>query len=447
MNVKLLKIFIITVFAVIAVFFVVVPAIKNSSDDHETVDNTGSAYDTGTEDISNTSMRYDSTEISTEDIAEDSVTNLTDNDNEATTESLRRSHAESSDSDEDTDDEDVDDEDVVDEANDTSDKDENETGDASCSDYPLYPATPEEAGVSDTTPPFFVSSSNPKYITVGETFNLDDCVGYIDDFDRNVTLTQSGSVDTSTPGSYPVTAIITDSAGNSSSMSITVKVVSSSSEIPAAEPASHMNYSDFIATYKVAGTSVGIDVSKWQGDVDFEKVRDAGCQFVIMRMGVTGSSYELDSYFLQNYKRAREAGLKVGVYMSTKDYDADLLREHLIQMIEDLGGDSLDFPIVFDWESWGKFQQYHMNLYDINNLLRIFMNTAHEYGYEGMLYSSRNKLGTVWLDPGQYTLWYARYNATPDYSDSPYIMWQKGQGYIDGIAGEVDLNIYYDTFD
>ena len=295
----------------------------------------------------------------------------------------------------------------------------------------------------DTMDPFFIKASGP-YIVAGSAFDAAYYVSYGDDVDRDLDLKIEGSVDTNTVGDYELKYIITDDVGRSASKKTTVHVVASKEDIPKSQDNTvRQAFSDFVAGYKTDSTMVGIDVSKWQGEVDYDAVKAAGCEFVIMRMGVTAEGYHLDTYFEHNFKESERVGLLRGVYFSSADADVESLRANTQHMINDLNGASLDFPIAFDWENWSHFQDYHLNLWDLRNLFEEFCDVCEANGYTGMMYSSKSKLNQMWDYDTEYTLWLAHYTDQTNYTARPYILWQKGYGRIDGIKGDVDLDVYY----
>ena len=112
-----------------------------------------------------------------------------------------------------------------------------------------------------------------------------------------------------------------------------------------------------------------------------------------------------------------------------------------------IDGDKLDFPIVFDWESWTYFNSMEMNLHMLNEMFDEFSKTLKEAGYESMLYASEYYLNNVWLDLKNYDIWIAKYSEKmPEITNgnNKFKMWQNTcTGKIDGINSDVDLDIYY----
>lgn len=299
--------------------------------------------------------------------------------------------------------------------------------------------------VVDTTPPLILNSGWNPYTKVGEPFNIDSVIGYADNYDRAPEVTYSGNVETSEVGSFPLSVTVSDSSGNSTSFDLTVLVLN---EIPSPEDNNdRVAYSDFIDRYSVYdNVSFGIDVSAWQSDVDYTAVRDAGCEFVLMRMGYYYHDEPvMDDYYKKNMANATDAGLDVGVYFYSADNTEDEAREHARWIIDQLDGRSLDYPIAFDWEEWGCFQEYGMNIHDLNCIFEAFCDECEKHGYSAMLYSSKNFLNNFWENQNNHPVWLAHYVDETDYEGS-FALWQaSAYGHIPGITGDVDMNIRFNS--
>ena len=162
----------------------------------------------------------------------------------------------------------------------------------------------------------------------------------------------------------------------------------------------------------------------------------------MMRIGVkldSGEDPALDKKFLDNIKNAKEAGLKVGVYLYSKALSREEAIDEANWVLDTLDGESLDLPIVFDWEIWSNWNSYHISFHDLNEMPKAFIKTVEEEGYVGMLYGSKFYLENFW--DGTYdNVWLAHYASSTDYEG--YMMWQFSNiGRIDGIYGDVDLNV------
>ncbi len=296
--------------------------------------------------------------------------------------------------------------------------------------------------VSDTTAPVLLNSGWNPYIERGDAFDLNDYVGFADNYDSNPTLTYTGYVDTNICGVYPLTATAADSSGNAVSWDLNINVVET---IPVPEDNNpRLAFSDFTQQYAGDNVKFGIDVSTWQGDIDFEAVKNAGCSFVIMRIGYYYDEIKMDDWFVSNMAEAKAAGLDVGVYIYTTANTEEEVRENASWIADNLDGQKLDFPVAFDWENFTNFQKYEMSIHDLNTYFEIFADEMEQYGYSAMLYSSKNFLNNFWYDHSdEYPVWLAHYTDQTDYTGE-YNMWQMScYGRINGIAGDVDLNILY----
>lgn len=297
------------------------------------------------------------------------------------------------------------------------------------------------ANVNDTTPPVFLYL--PDVITVKQWagFDINEYIGYGDDYDSCPACTVKGNVDTSVTEKTDIEITLTDSSGNSTTRSAAVNVVS---QLPAAsDNMVRLQFADFMKKYKADNTDFGIDVSYWQGNIDFKKVKAAGCSFVFIRSAHHSDQIYADEYFDANLKGALDAGLDTGVYIYTTCTSADEARQHAKWVIKKLGGKKLQLPIVFDWESFVGFQKYGISIHMLNDCYRAFRDEVEAAGYECMLYSSMNPLNLVWEDDvKQDNVWLANYVEQTAY-EGHYDYWQQGLGRISGINGDVDLDIRY----
>lgn len=299
----------------------------------------------------------------------------------------------------------------------------------------------EEA--EDVDAPMFLVFNGSPSLKPGEEFDIHKYIGYADDVDRDVTLEVSGSVDTSTEGTYPLKITITDDAGHSTSRDMNVRIAT-----PAPNPdggdKKFENFSDFRSQYKTDETSVGIDISRWQEAVDFEKVKAAGCEFVYMRIGgLDDGELYTDRYYLNNMAGAKAAGMQVGIYWHAEESSPAEVRESVRYMMEVLADEQLDFPIAYDWEDFKNFENYGMNIHDLNKCLQIFEEEVSKYGYKACLYGSKNYLETVWTGKKLYPVWLAHYTKSTSYAGD-YFMWQHSCiGKIEGVKGDVDLDVLY----
>lgn len=300
--------------------------------------------------------------------------------------------------------------------------------------------------VVDTTPPLLINTGWDTRHLLGTDFDIEEYVGYGDNYDKKPVLTYTGEVDKDKVGLYPLSVTVTDGSGNSSEFDIEIQVLS---EIPhEPDESQRVDFKDFVKKYDSDNVQFGIDVSTWQGDIDFEAVKNAGCEFVIMRIGCWYNTYDgvrIDDCYEENIKNAKAAGLDVGVYLYTTDNSAKGIKEHAKWVADTLDGKKLEYPVAFDWEEWTNFQEFEISLHDLNELFRLFSDEMEKYGYSSMLYSSRNLLRTIWDDKSKSynSVWLAHFVDDTDY-EGDYAIWQAScYGKIDGIAGDVDMNIRY----
>jgi len=302
--------------------------------------------------------------------------------------------------------------------------------------------------VADTRSPLTFWSGDGTVIMKGEKFDLRHVIGYGDNADRDPKVECKGSVDTDKAGDYPLHVTVTDASGNSTEWDLTVTVAE---EAPVYDSDSDddegIEFADFVKVYRGDGRSFGIDVSSWQDEIDFEAVKKAGCEFVIIRIGFSsgdGTVATPDNRFSENLKNAKAAGLKVGVYIYSYDRNESMVRGTARWVLQKLKHEELDLPVAFDWEEFGQFQTYKMNFLDLNSMYDAFADEISKGGYDCMLYSSKNYLEDVWEDTDKRPVWLAHYTDSTDY-EGPYMIWQASStGRISGIKGDVDLDIMYE---
>ena len=196
-------------------------------------------------------------------------------------------------------------------------------------------------------------------------------------------------------------------------------------------------------------TRVGIDVSKWNGDIDWDKVRRAGVEFAIIRAGyrgsVTGSLVE-DPCFVANMKGAAASGVSVGVYFFTQAVNEVEAVEEASAVLKLVREYQLDYPIFIDTEgAGGNGRADGLDVETRTLVCEAFCRTIENAGYRSGIYGSRNwyntKLYTERLE--NYCIWLAEYRSSPIYRGY-YLMWQyTSKGKIDGIEGNVDMDISY----
>ena len=289
-----------------------------------------------------------------------------------------------------------------------------------------------------------LSISNNLYVLKDNGIDVCKRAFYADNADRNVTCQVMGDIDTTKEGKYKVNVKVTDASGNYVDKDVVVNVIEKFEETPEVEIVPD-KIEDMILKYKTKDTLIGIDVSNHQGDIDWETVKNSGVEFVFIRIGF-GHNREAkimeDEKFRQNLEGARNAGLKVGLYFysyATEIWEAE---EQANWIVKALNVEKIDLPIVFDYETWKSFPTYNINIVDLNKVAKRFLDILHDNGYEGMNYSSKYYLNTIW-NLSEYPTWLAHYVSKTNY-DKDFKVWQfSNTGEVPGINGFVDLDVLY----
>ena len=226
-----------------------------------------------------------------------------------------------------------------------------------------------------------------------------------------------GEYDYNTPGTYDLQFKATDHSGNTAVKDFKLYViepVTSSNKNPSANtPPSYTNFADVYSTFKTENTKIGIDVSGWQKDIDFEKIKNAGVEFIIIKVGGTKGSdneYYVDSKFVQNITKANEYGIDVGIYFYSYANTNEQAKKDAQWVLDQIKDYKVDLPIVFDWENWSNFNDYNLSFFGLTDLTNTFLDTIKKAGYQGMMYSSKNYLEKLWI-PTKYDTWLAHYTA------------------------------------
>ncbi len=186
-------------------------------------------------------------------------------------------------------------------------------------------------------------------------------------------------------------------------------------------------------------TKRGIDVSLWNGQIDFNKVKKSGIDFVIIRAGYGQYINHKDPMFETNYAKAREANLDIGSYWySYAESTADAKKEAETCM-EAIKGKKFEYPIYFDVE---EDCQTDKGKSFCSSIVETFCNTLQSKRYFCGLYMCNYDLCTYITNDvaKKYSLWIANYSNEPNFP-IPYGLWQyTSQGNVDGINGYCDMN-------
>ena len=194
--------------------------------------------------------------------------------------------------------------------------------------------------------------------------------------------------------------------------------------------------------------TMGIDVSKWNGNIDWKAVKNSGVSFVIIRCGYRGSSQGAlieDPKFRANIQGAQNAGIRVGVYFFTQAVNEVEAVEEASMVINLIKGYNISYPVYLDVEaSHGRGDNISAAQRTAN--IKAFCGTIQNAGYKAGVYANKTWF-TSYINTSQitnYRIWLAQYAKAVTYNGSRYDMWQySSKGRVTGISGNVDMNICY----
>ena len=192
----------------------------------------------------------------------------------------------------------------------------------------------------------------------------------------------------------------------------------------------------------------GVDVSAFQGDIDWKLVKKSGIDFAMIRLGYrgygTGKLVE-DEYARKNLDGAADAGLAVGAYFYSQALNIDEVNDEIIFMLEILDNRALDMPIVLDWEiPTADARTAGMDARTLTDIQKYFCEKMTELGYKPMIYFNWHQSSNLYYlsELEDYEFWLALYQDRMSYPWKVE-MWQyTDQGRVPGINGNVDLNVY-----
>ncbi len=195
----------------------------------------------------------------------------------------------------------------------------------------------------------------------------------------------------------------------------------------------------------------GIDLSSYSGDADWDKVKAAGVSFAMVRLGGRGYGSEgalyADDRAAEYMQGAQAAGIKTGGYFFSQATTPEEAREEAAYCKQLLGELTPDYPIAYDWEfiKDDEARTAGMTVAQTTACARAFFDEIKSYGWTPMLYAGEAEMTAKYdmAQLGDCEIWYTEYAAAPVF---PYTinMWQYANtGVIDGIEGNVDLDIRF----
>lgn len=213
----------------------------------------------------------------------------------------------------------------------------------------------------------------------------------------------------------------------------------------------------YVHNDKFSGATIrnGIDVSYYQGDIDWEAVKNSGVEFVFIRVGYrgygSGGLYE-DPRAKEYLKGATEAGLKVGAYIFSQAITPEEAKEEAAFVISMISGYDIAMPIVMDFEyvsgDLGRLEEAQLTVQEATAVVNAFGEYAAAAGYTPMIYANKSMLeNSLNADQIPYKIWLANYTTKTTYAGN-YDFWQySSDGVVDGISGRVDCDFWYDYGD
>ena len=194
---------------------------------------------------------------------------------------------------------------------------------------------------------------------------------------------------------------------------------------------------------------LGIDVSYHQKEIDWQQVKDAGVEFVMLRLAYRGSiegALSTDIMAQQNYEGAKAAGLKIGGYIFTQSINPQEGREDAAYVLDIVNGWELDMPLVYDWEVMDpSYRNANLDPRTLTDTMLAFCQAIEAAGYDAMVYfnPSQARVNFYPTELTDYGFWLANYAETLNYPHT-VDMWQYPcTGRVPGIKGNVDIDLYF----
>ena len=293
--------------------------------------------------------------------------------------------------------------------------------------------------VVDVTKPTIWLGNNYN-VAVNSDIDLTKKILCGDDYDNSPKCYIEGEYNLGEVGTYPLVFKAVDSSGNTEEVSFNLNVYEPKQTTTNKEKV-YTYFNDVVANYKNSNNKIGIDISSHQGDIDFSKLKEAGVEFVMIRVGYGYDNQNyLDKKFEEYIKSANENDIDVGVYYYSYANSSSEAKKQAKWVLKQIKKYKVTLPVVFDWEEWSNFNEYNLSFFGLTSLADDFLSIIKSNGYDGMLYGSKNYLENIWMNP-KHDIWLAQYAKEVSYQGE-YKMWQLCEnGYVDGIDGYVDIDI------
>lgn len=190
--------------------------------------------------------------------------------------------------------------------------------------------------------------------------------------------------------------------------------------------------------------SKGIDVSKHNGNIDWNAVKQSGeVDFAILRAGYGKSISQKDTKFEQNYAGCKTHGIPCGAYWYSYAITPTEAEAEARVFLQAIAGKQFEFPVYFDIEEKSTLNTGSKN---VSAIVKAFCNTMEKAGYWCGVYASRAHVQTYFDSEtkNRYSMWIAEWGSKLNYSGGEVGMWQYSEkGKVDGIGGNVDMDVCY----
>lgn len=203
-------------------------------------------------------------------------------------------------------------------------------------------------------------------------------------------------------------------------------------------------------SYDAPDVLCGVDVSRWQGEIDWAAVAGDGVDFAILQLGYRGYSEGLlseDGFFEANLAGAQAAGLPVGVYFFSQAISETEAEEEAAFVLDVLGDTVPELPVFFDWEpvEYPEARTHGVTGGEMTAFANVFCARIRSAGLETGIYFNRRQ-GYIQYDLTQlaeHRFWLAEYRDTPAFAYAFHLWQYTDQGQVAGIDGPVDLNLWF----